>query len=174
MNGWRLAMLSGAGLAGSCALIAVAAFRGRRALTYPSPSPVRRPASERASLLRIPAPGERQVFALHASAPPGAPTLAFFHGNGEQLSDVEPLLEALAARGLGVLAIEYPGYGLAAAFETSEQNVYADAQIALRHASAELGVPKSSLTLCGHSLGTGVATEMARRGLGARLAVLSR
>jgi pimeloyl-ACP methyl ester carboxylesterase len=99
--------------------------------------------------------------------------VAWFHGNGEQVADVVPRAVALQSRGLGVLAIEYPGYGLAGRFETTEEHVYADAQAALAFASGELGVASGDTVLWGQSLGTGVATEMARRGLGGRLVLLS-
>ena len=60
------------------------------------------------------------VYAIHRAAPPGAPTLVHFHGNGEELGDLGPLLALLADAGFGVYAVEYPGYGLAREGRPSE------------------------------------------------------
>jgi hypothetical protein len=48
-----------------------------------------------------------------------------------------------------------------------------DAETALAYLEKQLGVPRTQTVLVGHSLGTGVAAEMARRGLGKKLVLLS-
>jgi pimeloyl-ACP methyl ester carboxylesterase len=156
-------------LYGAVAGLATAA---QKRLIYPAPGEVIEPHAPGAELWRLPGHDGRTVFALYAKAPPGAPTVVHFHGNGEQLSDQAPLVRALAGAGLGACAVEYPGYGLSRANAVSEQAIYADAQTALRHL-ASLGVPDSSIVLEGQSLGTGVAVEMARRGYGSRLVLIS-
>jgi pimeloyl-ACP methyl ester carboxylesterase len=99
--------------------------------------------------------------------------VAVFHGNAEQLADQVPFAEEFADAGLGAYVIEYPGYGLSSDSSTTEANVYADAQAALRHLSTNLHVSRAELVLFGRSLGTGVAAEMARRGFGCRLILVS-
>jgi pimeloyl-ACP methyl ester carboxylesterase len=75
--------------------------------------------------------------------------------------------------GIGVYAVEYPGYGLAGGEAPSEDAIYAAAEAALRHLQGAHHVPRGATVLEGQSLGTGVAAEMARRGFGARLVLLS-
>jgi uncharacterized protein len=79
---------------------------------------------------------------------------------------------SLQRAGLGAYAVEYPGYGLAAGALLDEASVYSAAEASLRHL-IELGVPRASIVLQGQSLGSGVAVEMARRGYGARLVLIS-
>jgi len=148
---------------------------GPRSLIYPAPRPkaVRVPSG--GTLVQAPIPGTGQkAYALHLPAPPGAPTIAYFHGNGEQLASTVRVAEALQKRGVGFFSVEYPGYGPAAAQGTpTEQKIYRASEAALHYLRDKLGVPATRTVLVGWSLGTGVAAEMAKRGLGARLALLS-
>jgi uncharacterized protein len=163
-------------LSGASALIyggiALAAFLGQRSLIYPAPVHPIEPRAPGADLLRIAGPSGVSFIALHAPAPPGAPTVVHFHGNGEDLADQASLVGALQSAGLGAYAVEYPGYGLAAGALLDEPSVYATAEASLRHL-VDLGVPRESIVLQGQSLGTGVAVEMARRGYGSRLVLIS-
>ena len=102
----------------------------------------------------------------------GAKVVAYFHGNGEDLADSVPMVSLLRSLGMGVLAVEYPGYGVAGG-TPSEQGAYAAAQSALDWLRAESGVDAGRVVLLGQSLGSGVATEMAKRGLGARMVLVS-
>jgi pimeloyl-ACP methyl ester carboxylesterase len=149
----------------------VAAFFGQRALIYPAPSP-RDPRVAGATLERISGPNGSTVYALYAEAPPGAPTLVLFHGNAEDLAHQAWLVQAIRRTGLGVYAVEYPGYGLARGSATTEEAVYSAAESALGHLY-ELGVLRGSVVLLGQSLGTGVAAEMAHRGHGSRMILIS-
>jgi uncharacterized protein len=124
-------------------------------------------------LLRFPVGAGQEGVARYVEAPPGRPTIVHFHGNGQLLDDVAPLIALLAEERLGVLAVEYPGYGLDAAYVASEESTYAFADAALRHLQGSLAVPPSSIVLMGQSLGTGVATEMAARNHGSRLILIS-
>ena len=159
----------GAAYAGITALAWVAT----RSVMFPAPTNGREPVMRDATLLRIPGPEGTMVYALHAPAPAGAPTIVHFHGNGEQLADVVHLCSRLHAEGVGVFAVEYPGYGLAASTPATEANIYAAADAALVHLGTSLGVSREAIVLSGQSLGSGVATEMALRGYGARLVLLS-
>lgn len=116
--------------------------------------------------------GEQAFVALHRPAAPGHPTVVWFHGNGQQIGDLPHLLHALSSERLGVYAVEYPSYGLLDG-PPSEARTYASVEAALRWLHGPLETPSERITLIGQSLGTGVATEMALRGHGARLALLS-
>jgi uncharacterized protein len=153
--------------------LALAAYLGQRTLMYPAP---RRAASEPrvegATLERIPSDAGT-VYALHAKAPEGAPTLVHFHGNGEDLADMPDLVRAFSAAQVGVYAVEYPGYGPMSDGAPTESSLYAAAATALDHLREKLAVPAVQTVLVGQSLGSGVAAEMARRGYGARLVLIS-
>ncbi|MBS1151082.1 MAG: hypothetical protein H6Q89_2780 [Myxococcaceae bacterium] len=140
--------------------IAAAAFFFQRAMIFPTPAQAREP---RVGLVR----GDGFV-ATHL---PGTPTIVHLHGNAEQLSDSDWLAETLALRGFGFYAIEYPGYGLAASTPVSEEAIYSTVEAALR--ALEQTVPRDQLILQGQSLGSGVAVEMARRGHGSKLMLIS-
>ena len=156
---------------GLCVLV----FLNQRQLVFPVPPGAREPALPGASLLRIPGPEGSTVYALHVPAPDGAPTVVHFHGNGEQLADGSTwLAQRFQDAGLGFYAVEYPGYGLAAVGQgPSEKGIYAAAERALAHLHGELGVPRERTVLQGQSLGSGVAVEMAKRGLGTRLVLIT-
>jgi len=156
---------------GLCVLV----FLNQRQLVFPVPPGAREPKLPGATLLRIPGPEGSTVYALHVPAPEGAPTVVHFHGNGEQLADGSTwLAQHFQEAGLGFYAVEYPGYGLAAVGQgPSEKGIYAAAERALAHLHGALGVPKERTVLQGQSLGSGVAVEMAKRGLGTRLVLIT-
>ena len=153
---------------GLCLLV----FFNQRSMLYPVPPGAREPRLHGATLLRVPGPEGSTVFALHVPAPAGAPTVVHFHGNGEQLADSGWLAQRFQEAGLGFYAVEYPGYGLAKGRGPTEDGLYAAAEAALKHLEG-LGVPREQVVLQGQSLGSGVAVEMARRGYGARLILVS-
>lgn len=147
--------------------LCAAAWAGQRALMFPAP---------RAA---IPLPGHGGYVRvadggvlLQRPGPPGAPWVVYFHGNGEQLSNLEDVAEAFNARGLGFLGVEYPGYGWADGAPT-ESGIYAAAERGLAWLRETHGVAPGRVVLLGRSLGSGVAVEMARRGHGARLVLVS-
>jgi pimeloyl-ACP methyl ester carboxylesterase len=116
--------------------------------------------------------GDQAFVALHRPASPGSPTVVWLHGNGQQIGDLPRLLHALSAGRLGIYAVEYPSYGLLDG-PPSEERTYASVDAALRWLHGPLETPPERVVLVGQSLGTGVAAEMALRGHGARLALLS-
>jgi alpha-beta hydrolase superfamily lysophospholipase len=155
---------------GLCALV----FFNQRHLVFPVPPGAREPRLPGTVLLRIPGPEGTTVHALHVPAPPGAPTVVHFHGNGEQLADETWLAQRYQEAGLGFLAVEYPGYGLARGKQgPTEQGIYAASEAALEYLHRELGVPWEKTVLQGQSIGSGVAAEMARREQGARLVLIT-
>jgi fermentation-respiration switch protein FrsA (DUF1100 family) len=111
------------------------------------------------------------VRALELPAPPGARTVVHFHNNRETAESAVDVARALRAHGLGVVLVEYRGYG-ASRGEPTEEGLYLDAEAAL-DMLADRGIGPERVVLWGTSLGTGVAAEMARRGRGARLVLVS-
>ncbi|MDN5790834.1 MAG: alpha/beta hydrolase [Micrococcales bacterium] len=144
-----------------------AVLRYLRRSIYPAPAarPVELPAG--AEIVRT--DGTEPAFAVHAAAAGDACTVVYFHGNGEQLSDTGSLRASIVDAGLGFVAVEYPGYGLAAAQDPSEANLYRAAAAMLDHLHGTRGLHAERTVLLGHSLGTAVAVEMATRGYACRL-----
>jgi len=105
--------------------------------------------------------------------PPGAPLVVWFHGNGERCEDQVAQGEHFSARGLGFVALEYPGYGALAALTPSEEALYADAELALSVLEREAAARGSPVVLVGYSLGSAIAAEMALRGHGRRLVLVA-
>ncbi len=155
------------------AMVALTAGMQRK-LIYPAPQPPRSPEPRFGEVIETTTPDGQKVFTLWSpSSPPGGVVTLFFHGNGEQLADVGLLGERLRRQGVSVLAVEYPGYGLAASQSPSEAGLFAAGEAAVALLRTRLAVPVERTVITGHSLGTGVATEMARRGHGVRLALVS-
>ena len=120
---------------------------------------------------------------------PGSPIIVFWHGNADQLAygPVGVGNELRKRYGYGFYGIEYPGYGVAAAPGRpgpSEESIYNSSEAALIRLSAPttrgkgaavagLGVPRESIVLFGQSIGCAVAVEMAARGYGSGMILLS-
>jgi fermentation-respiration switch protein FrsA (DUF1100 family) len=97
------------------------------------------------------------------AADSGAQWLLYLHGNaGNITSSVLPQFYARwHALGLNVLAIDYRGYGESDPRTPSEAGTYADAQAAYDWLRSVRRVPPEAIVIYGHSLGSGVATELA-------------
>ncbi|MFZ1084144.1 MAG: alpha/beta hydrolase [Terracidiphilus sp.] len=86
-------------------------------------------------------------------------TFVFFHGNGDSLYSASAVADPYIRAGYGFLIAEYRGYsGLPG--KPTEAGLYADARAYL-YALRARGVKSENIILFGHSLGTGVATQMA-------------
>ena len=74
---------------------------------------------------------------------PNAKTLAFWHGNADQLGNVADFLgQALQQRlVVGFLGIEYPGYALCTSGEPTETTIHWTSQRMLRHLRETLKTP---------------------------------
>lgn len=81
------------------------------------------------------------------------------HGNGGNLTLRAGLIESIGARGLGVLAFDYRGYG-GNPGHASEVGLARDARAAREHLLAR-GHGQQDLIYLGESLGTGVVSELA-------------
>ncbi len=86
-------------------------------------------------------------------------TFVFFHGNGDSLFSASAVANPYIHAGYGFLVAEYRGFsGLPG--KPTEAGLYADARAYL-YALKARGVPGEYIILFGHSLGTGIATQMA-------------
>jgi fermentation-respiration switch protein FrsA (DUF1100 family) len=98
------------------------------------------------------------VTAWHVPPRDAKPVIVYFHGNGGALRFRVARFRRLIADGVGLVALEYRGYG-GSAGSPSEQGLIADAQAAYRFAAGRY--PSQQLVLWGESLGSGVAIALA-------------
>jgi fermentation-respiration switch protein FrsA (DUF1100 family) len=153
--------------------VAFAARAAERPYLFPTDGLVRAEAPQDLVLRTFVAKDGVHGRALELAPPEGGPVLVDFHNNRETVEARAGMARSLRAAGLGVLLVEYRGYGSAkSAGAPSEEGLYLDAEAAL-DALASRGVGPERVILCGTSLGSGVAAEMARRGRGARLVLVS-
>ena len=101
------------------------------------------------------------TFGWYAPPPsPDAYTIVFFHGNGGNLSLWDSAFALMHQHKFGVLAVEYRGYG-GAVGDVGEENFYADARAGIDYLIQTAKIPQSKIILMGHSMGSGVAVQMA-------------
>lgn len=94
--------------------------------------------------------------AFYREAEDGLPTILYFHGNGGTLAGASVSNDAPAEAGIGVMLVEYRGYG-GNPGEPSEAGLYRDGEAALRWLKAR-GVEPDQTVVTGNSIGGGVAT----------------
>jgi fermentation-respiration switch protein FrsA (DUF1100 family) len=97
--------------------------------------------------------------------------IVFFHGNADSLRSAAPLADHFISSGYGYLLAEYRGYSGMPGSPT-EDGLYADARAAIKHLMAS-GIQEHEIIFMGHSLGTGVAVQMATEFKAAGLILLA-
>ncbi|MCV9966062.1 alpha/beta hydrolase [Pararhizobium sp. BT-229] len=150
-------------------LVGVVYF-SQRALLYPGTSAERAP--ERADWgenVTIKTPDGETLHGLYNQGTSGKPCVLLFFGNGDRVGNYGFLAQALAARGIGLLAISYRGYpGSTGA--PSEEGLLVDGIAAFDWLSAR---SKSEIVVLGRSLGTGIAVDTAGQRPAAGLVLVS-
>ena len=157
-------------LGGAAALLIVyilvvgALYLGQRALLY-------LPDRERPAPGALAGLGVREVTLTTADGlsllswyrPPAddAPVLVYLHGNGGNLGNRANRMMRFAQEGLGVLMLEYRGYGGNPGSPT-EAGLYADAGAAFDFLSKQ-NVPANRLVIYGESLGAAIAVHAAAK-----------
>jgi len=109
-------------------------------------------------VLPVKAPDGGRLMVWTAPAREGLPTFVFFHGNASNIADFAELGTAFHRRGWGVVLAAYRGYS-GNSGKPSEKGLMEDARAIL--AALPSGGP---VILWGHSLGSGVAAQMAAEG----------
>lgn len=98
------------------------------------------------------------ISAWHVPASDGKPVILYFHGNGGSLRFRVERFNKLIANGIGLVALEYRGYG-GNPGSPSERGFIADAEAAYAFAAAHY--PAKQIVAWGESLGSGVAVALA-------------
>ncbi|MSP67669.1 MAG: alpha/beta hydrolase [Alphaproteobacteria bacterium] len=99
------------------------------------------------------------LHALYRPAAPGQATVVLFHGNAGNAGHVAHKARPLLDQGLGVLLVDYRGYG-GNPGSPSEAGLITDGRAALEFLTAR-GVGADRTVLYGESLGSGVAVALA-------------
>ncbi|MEW5822069.1 MAG: alpha/beta fold hydrolase [Cyanobacteriota bacterium] len=93
---------------------------------------------------------------------PGKPTILFCHGQNCNVTHHQDIVKFLYNNGYGGLLVDYRGFRKNPG-EPSEHGLYNDAKAALAYLQTK-GIKNSDIIIWGHSMGGGVASEMAYRG----------
>lgn len=143
------------------AVIAIAYMAQRRLTYFPNTSrvPPEQAGLSGVSEETLTTPDGARLIAWYAPAPPGRPTLLYFHGNGGGLANRAMRLQRYQNAGFGILMLSWRGYSGSTGAPSEAAN-YADARLAYDHLIAK-GLKPTDIIIYGESLGTGVATYLA-------------
>ena len=111
--------------------------------------------------LEVAGGGGTPISACHLPARPGMPTLLYSHGNAEDIGHNAELFEIWHQQGFGVMAYDYPGYGLSSG-KPSEAACERAIEAAWQHL-LESGVAAESIVLVCRSVGSGPGVWLASR-----------
>lgn len=116
--------------------------------------------------LHIPVSPYGQIHAWYIpAASASSKVLLYFHGNGyclEQTGGNDGEVVPLHATGANLLMADYRGYGTSTPDQAREKGVYQDARAAFNYLTQKRDVSAHDIIFVGRSIGTGVATEMAK------------
>ena len=150
-----------AAVAGLLAVALVGVWVGlQRRVIYPRPqrpAPPQLPAGTETVWLGQDEDVEAWFLAPAASTP--FPVVMFMHGNGELIDDHVHALAPLAREGVGVLLVEYPGYGRSAG-RPNERSITAAAVAAFDYLSVHPRVDAERIVAYGRSIGGGAACAL--------------
>lgn len=96
------------------------------------------------------------------AADPAAPSVLYLHGTFRNVFQNRPKIAAIHEAGFSVLAVDYRGWGESSALLPSEQTIMEDAEVAWAEFTRRAPQPDSRV-IFGHSMGSGVAVELALR-----------
>jgi hypothetical protein len=112
-----------------------------------------------------------QITAWYHPANEGEPTIVYLHGNTGNLGDRSERLAEFLKTGMGLMAVSYRGFGDSEG-KPSKNGMYNDARSAISYLLKHKNIKISDIVLYGESLGSGVASKMAREYPSVRALVL--
>jgi pimeloyl-ACP methyl ester carboxylesterase len=135
-----------------------ARFLSDRNIFQPPPSSYR----DSDQIIKLRSSGGAQISAISLPNPSARYTLLYSHGNGEDIGQGRPLLEAIKDAGFSVFAYDYQGYGTSSG-TPSEQHAYRDEDAAYSYLVRKRGIPPDRIIALGRSLGGAMAVDLACR-----------
>ena len=122
------------------------------------------PCPENAFDLSVPVEDEVQVFCRAYAPDKTWPTILYFHGNGEVVSDYDTIAPLFIRQGLNLVVADYRGYGASSGMPTLQAVAY-DCHRILAFVKEELGrrAFRDDLWVMGRSLGSISAIELGYR-----------
>jgi len=156
--------------AGLYLLVLLALYFMQRSMIYhPNPERPEPAAWHVADMSVVSLETEDELSLLAWWKPPadGRPAIVFFHGNGGHIGHRGFKVRGFLDRGYGVLLVDWRGYGGNEGAPT-ESGLYADGRAALKFLEQQ-GIGSKKIVLYGESLGSGVAVELASKGIGGAL-----
>ena len=143
-----------------------AALLLQRSLLFPAPpvrpSVVPPPEATRVQLMTRAGAVEAWYLPPRDGAAAPAPVIVFFHGNAELIDFVAFDFTVPRRWGMGVLAVEYPGYGRSEG-SPSQATIASTATAAFDWLSAQSFVDRTRIVAYGRSLGGGAASILAKQ-----------
>jgi pimeloyl-ACP methyl ester carboxylesterase len=108
------------------------------------------------------APAQRLRAMWIPAADPAAPSVLYLHGTFRNMFQNRPKIAAISAAGFSVLAVDYRGWGESTSLLPSEETITQDSEVAWAEFTRR--APNvDSRVIFGHSMGSGVAVELALR-----------
>jgi fermentation-respiration switch protein FrsA (DUF1100 family) len=139
-------------------------FVAQRSMLFPRPPGIFDAPPAGAEEVRVPFDGGEAYALLLPPGPRGqrsnAPLLMFMHGNGELADYWTREFDEPRAWGIGVLLVEYPGYGRAPG-APSEQSITESVRALYDWAQHDPRIDATRIVAYGRSLGGGAATRLA-------------
>ncbi len=138
----------------------------RKLIYRPTPGSLSdwKPVSPQDEAFWIPTPDHegplRAIWLPHPD--PEAPAVLYLHGTLRNLNGNRNKMAAIHACGFSVLGVDYRGWGESAPIIPSEKTIVEDALRAWRALQSRIN-PQIPGILFGHSMGSGVAVELARQ-----------
>ena len=86
----------------------------------------------------------------------------FLHGMAQNISNYQPLYKKIADKNIGILALEYRGYGANKSARCSEYKLSKDVEKAYEYLTKEKGIEAKDITIMGHSMGGALAVDFAK------------
>lgn len=89
-----------------------------------------------------------------------APALIWFYGNMETVEGIAPILHRFRPPGIGMLVLDYRGYGTSSG-KATEEGVYLDAEAAWDFVTSQPDIDSNRIAVYGRSIGSAVALHLA-------------
>jgi uncharacterized protein len=160
---WAMIALQSFAVIAICVYVGMAGvlyFRQRSMMYFPDPAhttPAQAGLPEATEVTLTTSDGEHSI-AWHVPPRDNKPVIVYFHGNGGALRYRAERFRKLVHAGVGLVALEYRGFGGNAGSPT-EGGLIADGEAAYAFAAAHY--PTQQIVLWGESLGTAIAVTLA-------------